>query len=546
MADQGKFRFPGIVGVLGASYSRTRGIAPNIAQVEIPPSGTLEKYGTMQWIYGLTTYSFPNCVVEDVEVTRPGGHIVWVVHIADRRAYWRFGAISGEYNIKTEDQLIPEREKSPQELAELLLEAMGETNYDVSQLPNDTRPHVEWDLANPAQELESLCDSLGCTVVLKLDDSVVIEPYGVGSELPAGWMSLEYEFDPAVTPSEIIFCPAPTRWQMDLLLEAVGEEADGEIKLLNDLSYTPANGWEQEDPVHFPSITDAQDRDLAKRSVWRMYRVTVSEDNKLEPYKSEEEVTEVERILPLIAEQVETEGIGERRKPKECIVWGRFYDAHGVGTANVSSIGTDLPTGTPALKYEGSFSVDAEHGIVKFSEPVFLLLDTIATRVGYLPADLRLRCSIRLKNSETRAFWRMTKEIVGDTLSPSQPLYLNQNDVEHLIYKDDTTDEYVDNEADVLEAADYYLVEAVKKYIPSQSANAVYAGFIGLDLDGLVAEVSFSIANRSYEATSKASLNAERNLVTPSNAERRERERLKQALKERDIANRKNKRRKQP
>ena len=59
-----------------------------------------------------------------------------------------------------------------------------ESAADVSELPNQARPRVDWVSANPARALATLCDALGCRVVLDLDDAVSIRRVGVGAELP--------------------------------------------------------------------------------------------------------------------------------------------------------------------------------------------------------------------------------------------------------------------------------------------------------------------------------------------------------------------------
>ena len=71
--------------------------------------------------------------------------LVWQVSLLDRRWKWAFGQVWGEFNIRDDGELLVSAfERTPQELAEYLLIAAGESLYDVSQLPNDTRPHVEW------------------------------------------------------------------------------------------------------------------------------------------------------------------------------------------------------------------------------------------------------------------------------------------------------------------------------------------------------------------------------------------------------------------
>lgn len=546
MADQGKFRYPGITGVLSASYTMRRGISPAMAQVEIaydfssPP--TIQPRGTMQWIYGTQTHIFPNCAVESVQVTRPGGATIWRVSIADRRWAWRFGAISGEYNLREGSAVIPSREKTPQELATLLLQAMGEPSFNVTQLPNDTRPYVDWQLANPAKELASLCDSLGCVVVLRLDNTVKIERIGQGADLPLGYLAGDTEFDPSIAPRQLAFYAAPTQWQVDLPLEAVGKDTDETFKPIADLSYAPVGGWGPLAPGFFSQITDPDERKLARDTVWRCYRVNL-EDTLSLPFMDETlDITDRKRVLPLVAEQVETEGTGEESKPKEPIIWGRFNDLNGTGIPNVASVGTDTPESVPELEYPESFQIDIETGIVTFSDPVYTSEELADTTKTFAAAELYLRCSVNLKEEETRAFYRVFKVIDGDPTSFSKPQIIVKPDTVHQLYYDYDEDEWVDNLTDVEEAANYYLTEAIRDYVAQRTASAIYAGFPRIELDGSRASVTFTIDGNGHAKTS-ASLNIERYTNAPSYKERREREELKEALVERDRQKREQKRR---
>ncbi|MCX8092493.1 MAG: hypothetical protein N3I86_16450, partial [Verrucomicrobiae bacterium] len=57
---------------------------------------------------------------------------VYRVRIQDRRWKWRFGQISGEYNVRRDDNqqnFLLGTARNPQQLARLCLDAMGEQNY---------------------------------------------------------------------------------------------------------------------------------------------------------------------------------------------------------------------------------------------------------------------------------------------------------------------------------------------------------------------------------------------------------------------------------
>ena len=204
------------------------------------------------------------------------------VRILDRRWKWQYGEISGRYNIreKEEEYLIdPDTEKKPRQLATLLLAAMGEVGYSVDELPNDNRPQKHWVSANPANELYQLCDSLGCRVVLGLDNRVRLRRVGSGASLPVLGIEISDSvgIDAQARPDSIKVVCGPTRYQARFFLEAVGKDVDGRIKFLDDLSYRPDDGWGAAnvdgdfDDVRDESRCAAQK--LAILSVFKWYRI---------------------------------------------------------------------------------------------------------------------------------------------------------------------------------------------------------------------------------------------------------------------------------
>ena len=132
----------------------------------------------------------PECRVDKIQKT---ANETFLVTIFDRRWKWRFGQISGVYNLRQPDgELDPDLETEPQDIATDCLKAMGETGFDVGELPNRTRPEYRWVAQNPAAMLDQLCQSLGCSVVLGFDNRVTIRRLGEGGELPEkpfeGWV----------------------------------------------------------------------------------------------------------------------------------------------------------------------------------------------------------------------------------------------------------------------------------------------------------------------------------------------------------------------
>ncbi len=163
---QGLLIYPGLAHAKSARYSQGYGAShPDVIHVTCIPqnAGTLQARGTAQFVFGTNTVTLFDCAVDyaSIELTT-SGHVMRL-KLLDFRWASRFGEINGLYNaILPDNTLDPDLERTPQQLATLLGDAMGLTSFDVTALPDDARPLVNWVCANPASELDRLCDLLGC------------------------------------------------------------------------------------------------------------------------------------------------------------------------------------------------------------------------------------------------------------------------------------------------------------------------------------------------------------------------------------------------
>ncbi len=154
----------------------------------MPQAASPAVVGTLVLTFGETRVEFPDCKLDYGTVERTAGGLICRLALLDHRWRWRFGQISGTYNVRRDDSQLQKNaddadnsERTPQQLATLCLEAMGETQFDVGDLPNESRPSVEWDCVVPADALAALCDQLGCRVVLQLNNRVALRRAGVGA-----------------------------------------------------------------------------------------------------------------------------------------------------------------------------------------------------------------------------------------------------------------------------------------------------------------------------------------------------------------------------
>lgn len=265
--------WPGITsGVQRFQYDCVHGITPNAALVitnplNSPPDG----FGTLVWSDGKMGGALRDCKVKRMTASFSGSGYVWTMEILDRRWQWANGTFpngGGRYNqIDPNGKLIPWTIRSPIELAQLCLQAMGETSFRIEGLPtglstNDAKgvtkyletgqnypltaanPPVNWEGVPPAIALSELCDRYGCRVIFQpFQDRVLIARLGDGLALePNGSLAqASLSVTAPETPISVGVYGAPSQYQMRLALEPVALEWDGKNHYvpLDLVSYAP-------------------------------------------------------------------------------------------------------------------------------------------------------------------------------------------------------------------------------------------------------------------------------------------------------------------
>lgn len=600
-APAGLFDFPGINTIIGGTFTLSHGISPSIATIEIPPATNFAvPMGTLTISYGTgVRFSFPDCKLDMASLSTSESGRVWTVRLKDRRWKWEYGKISGVYNQRTPDgefdtfPVLPPKDltaailkakgdKTPQELATLLLDAMGETNYDISQLPNTTRPAVNWVDANPAEELTRLCEPLGCHVVLGTDNRVRICLLGSGQSLSTTRiMSGGYGFDPPEMPDSLEFVAGQTVYQARLLLEAIGLDLDGIYKPLKDLSYNPFGegetyGWCGQNPETLQALigTDtlsARTRNLALSTVFHDYRITdvSTQDMHVPNYGT---LTSIKQVLPLGDTLIDLQEFtltappvvgSELPQPAGAIVTGVFYRGNEDPKTFVNS--------TIGTKYTGGFSIDRERGIVHFNDPTFLiallstdLTTSLATTpqtivksgsFAAFPAKLVLECTFSIHHPDTRAAERysQTKRLTNNKYGTQAKIIKREDERLEVRcrYQSQTNSSFsITNITSLIDAiapltpdvrlpsvtnelgsglnsaskglkdrAKYYLDAAAAMYQPKQSLTASYPTLVNIQPDGRIHQVTWKVSESG--ATTEASENSEFDMSVPSYGERR-------------------------
>lgn len=382
--------YPGLNDIIACSYTRCNGISPGFATIRCTPqNGWPAKVGTLRMQYPGFYMELRDCIADNLSFQFDDQGQLWGVTILDRRWKWRYGSMYARFNIRFPngpvDKLDTRSEKTPRELIELLLrEGLNETGYTIGKLPIEMRPSIYWDISNPAQELANLCDQFGMSIILRNDNTIAIMPRGFASldgraktQLPDHDMiSDSGAYDPPELPDRVIFTCGPSLYQVDLPMQAVGDDIDGLIKPINELSYAPkgrdANGeltnvpdWRRADIISFYNIplynpgdfTGTQwnsytsPRELARACIFKKYQVRATrlvngEEKKIKvegykkrsyqgprsqakygPYRTEQGyISDLVEILPIGSELIEPtfEPKTGWYRPVNCVVWGLF------------------------------------------------------------------------------------------------------------------------------------------------------------------------------------------------------------------------------
>lgn len=540
MAYTATMIFPGIVGVMSGNLSIGLGTSPSFAQIEVPGTTRIPReVGTLVLESPEGRMDFPGCRVVSGSMSERD---TLILTIADRRWRWRFGTIFLLANERNSDgQIKRGTEKTPQEIASALFDAMGESGADVSALPNDTRPEVRFTGSNPASELESLVGSLGCAVAFWNNRASLVR-LGEGMGLPNNPIKAEgYQaaLDVPILPDNVMAISGPGDFQVLLELEAVAETKDGHHVLIADAPYIPDTGWEHQRPEDFEGVEDDEDRELALKSVFRKYRVKreVSSDQFVfdgKKFQVQEQAKRLEQILPIYQELIELgePGPDGTQRPKQAWVEGLWYDEMDTEDNKYSKLST-------------AFNLDGENGIVEFSAPVFKYKQQGTSNLT-MPAELYLMARINVKQAGTNLPWRyqFTLPSGGPRWGTEPQAELRFDIVPKCVAKYEpgneesppTLDEVISNIDSVVEPDLRKHCQAVVsgfRWAPGETV--IWQGWFGnFRIDGAIRQITYAFTNDGWTTT--AARNTEQSeWITDTLAERKALEEARQLRKDRQV-----------
>lgn len=548
LPPQGVIDFPGVLSPVSGKYFCAHGVQPGRIVIKCAFQATpVLNVGTVRISYGSQYFDVVDCKVqEQVSFFDAVGGYVTEYLIEDRRWRWRFGEIEGHYNRKLKSGKVdPKCEKTPQEMAKLLFEAMKEQRYDFSALPNRARPEFEWAGANPAQELERLADLLGCRVVYDpLTDTVFIRKTGEGAFLP-NINSVDRigsnQTKPPV-PSGIRIVGAVTRVEAALQLEPLVEDTDGQLVPPDKLSYVAAlaadtgktaRTWHRGESLDFTNISDEQQRKLVKKTMWRYWRPKL--DNKaLASYLSGQSTTQAPTIEPenlsLELNREYTDEDGEKTKRGYVLGIYRSVDTTGPFGGYFLSpgppIGSNKNTSGSAgdVVYEGQVQIDnsGDFPVVITGDPLWKWSTGFDPSLKILPDELYIVCSFNVRNrsvGQTCSLHRFNyfQQLTND--SRVGPEVVNDESFELRPHEDfnKTTlkgsgqigdnvfkEQYLAKSEDIIQ-------NRARRYNTTEAGNALYAEFVLARLDGAIQSIVWSFSESG--ATTEIYRNSEPDFV---------------------------------
>lgn len=397
---------------VNAEFSVGLGITPGSGTISIGNTAvSLPKKGTLVFTGpgGSSTWGNVYCVNPRIEEDSLGGKKL-VATIYDKRWAWKFGYLVGKWNTPKADGTTNQN-KTLAELFAYCLDALGETSYSIYDMPSPAvYPEVNWEYENPANAMQELCDRYGLVIGLQSGASgtIDIRAYNSAQTIPSTNLQNEVEgTSNDILPTKAILIGNRAIMQDTFEnLVPVGEDTDGSIKNIDDLSYAPSGAgeggeaydyelWGKELLACFSNISNQRTRELAEKCVFKWYAIDWTKDD-----------WDPDEILPLIniiSDTVTIEGVEQHEKP---YILGQTTYWDGTTFKNIAK-----------AKMSEGYAIDKKLGIVKFSKQQVRTKDDVngAVAEGFKPAVLDLVAAFERKQGDEWDFVYGWVDITGGT-----------------------------------------------------------------------------------------------------------------------------------
>lgn len=487
------FSVPGISYPLHASGVVLRGVDPSRFLFECAPQQFVSSpYGSINAVRDGGSFQVTEAALESYHLRHRrerGGAAILAANYVDRRWKWKSLGVFSSLNSRLLDNSVrwsavaPWR-RSARELFAAIFAGLGEV-ADVADAPGNVYPPFEFQGETARDVLEYLCSYCSCTIVLTSNNTFKVCRLGVGAPLvPTAFKShINCVVDIGTIPSAVGIACSPTVFQSRLLLEAVGLDTDGKIKLLNALSYKPAGGWSAESPIQFPNVSQAS-RHLAFQTVWRWFRVKSQAGGGLTIPGTKYQVDS-----PIQYRLLQHLAVPGSNYDTPCLLPPRVFGKHYPKT--------DHPRNTPEkASLTAPFKIIPEMGIVEFDYPQWTQ-GTGQSTSGYYEPTLYLETAYNLMQSDGSGYvtYFPTLDVLPATFTQAMPLPHPELWESHVVnYAQNGTKVigFTNNAVALGVECNEYLVRARDAFLGlRQSTDMEFASLGNVDLDGVRSQATF-------------------------------------------------------
>ena len=557
----GRLYWPGASTFVGGDYTSDIGTAPGSVRVDflVSDEAKLQRQGNLTFTDGVNTRILYDCIMDKGELADNGGGKVLRVNIWDRRWKWRLGSFSGRYNLRDERGILISAAVSPLKIAEAILNYMGERNYAIdlpAGVSQAETPFIEFDEVRPDQALEELAERFGRIVVFQpWKNRVVITQPGNGADLPnLPYRNIGIAIDPAELPEKIEVRGAPITYQCVFRLVPAAKQLDGAIVPIDMADYRPVGGWglsrsrafrdvvtpALKDPtsgISFGVATTEEVVATARECIWKYFRFSV-----LEPVNGqgpivipglENDAPGLKVTTPYQLDFLDGIVYADTKDPtkKPYMMPPEVYGSVYKGAVPFFNPYKSNDLTIPSDSFRGvGFAVDNDRKLLISDRYLFNVDATDPTNPVAIPPVLYCLISVNVRD-ENGKLVRYSKDRTINRNVKTLPQVVMKEDAQRvrMVEYDHSTWEIkktTGNSETVDKILDYYLDAEVTKLQTKRTASREFAGFIPIDPDGAIMQVSYSFGDDAPTMTT-ASLNRTHRPWVPDFQYRRFQQRIK-------------------